>query len=189
MTDTDNKITSEVEVVEAEIVKDTEEEFIKAPSPMLRAFTRFFIEQGFENAAEAARRAGTTAKNPNHIAWQWLQDPWVKREIERAKELIDRGENPLELIREEDVVTKLLRIYDECMNNRQYTTALNAVALMGKQIGMFNDKMTFKNQKAMKQLEQDDNIARINELSKLLVKNKEVIPSVNKEIIPIKPEE
>lgn len=114
--------------------------FIRPPSKIVRQFTKYYIEQGFVNGAEAARKAGSKAKNPNHIAHQWLKEPWVRREIEIAKELISKGENPLKLVNEEDIMTKLTRIYEESMENQKYAEAIKSVELMGKQIGMFANR-------------------------------------------------
>lgn len=111
--------------------------FVKVPDKMVRDFTRYYIEQGFENGAEAARKAGSTSKNPNHIAYQWLQNPWVKEEIAKAKRDLGMGINPLESIREDDVVSKLIRVFEGALEDKKYEPALKAVELMGKQIGMF----------------------------------------------------
>lgn len=112
-------------------------EYIKPPSSLIRNFTRFYIEQGFQNGAEAARKAGSQAKNPNQVAFQWLQDPWVEREIETAKELISQGKNPLDLITQDDVVNKLLAVYTMALADKKYDPALKAIELMGKHLGMF----------------------------------------------------
>lgn len=126
------------EMTSTEVTKEiSTEAFVRPPSRIVRQFTRYYIEQGYKNASEAARKAGSTAKNPNHIAYQWLQDPWVQQEIERSKALLERGENPLELIKEEDVVEKLTRVYEEAIAAGDFTPAIKAVELMGKQIGMF----------------------------------------------------
>lgn len=115
------------------------EAFIAPPSNIVRLFTRFYIEQGFENAAEAARRAGTQSKNPNQIGWQWLQEPWVKREIQRAKDLVDRGENPLEIVRAEDLLLKLVVVYENALAHGEYTACLKSIEMMGSHIGMFQN--------------------------------------------------
>jgi phage terminase small subunit len=130
----EKEIKEQVEVTEKVI---STEAFVRPPSRIVRQFVRYYIEQGYKDGAEAARKAGSTAKNPNHIAYQWLQDPWVKQEIERSKELKARGENPLELIKEEDVIEKLTRVYEAAMSSEDFTPAIKAVELMGKQIGMF----------------------------------------------------
>lgn len=113
------------------------EGFIKAPSNMIKAFTRAYIEQGFQNAAEAARRAGSTSKNPNQIAFQWLKEPWVQRELQIAKELLAEGKSPLEFLKEEDVISKLVNVYNMALQDKKYEPALKAVELMGKHLGMF----------------------------------------------------
>ncbi len=159
-----------------DILPPSTELFLKPPSEMMRKFTRFYIEQKFQNAAEAARRAGTTSKAPNHIAHQWLQDPWIKREIERAKELIEKGVDPLALIHEEDVIDKLNRVFAESMENKKYDTALRSVELMGRQIGMCKQITETKSLsiKETKQMQLAEDEEKLSHLTQVLSKSKNI---------------
>lgn len=110
---------------------------LKPASNMIKNFVRCYIEQGFQNGAEAARKAGSQAKNPNHVAYMWLQDPWVQREISVAKELLAEGKNPLSILTEDEVMEKLKNVYNLALTDKKYEPALKAVELMGKYLGMF----------------------------------------------------
>jgi len=122
---------------EPEVVVTTEA-YIPEPSHMIKTFCRYYIEQGCKNGSEAARRAGTTAKNPNQMAYQWLLDPWVNREVQKAREIIEKGGTPaVELVSEEDVVRKIEKVFLGSLNAEDYGTALKAAELLGKSRGMF----------------------------------------------------
>lgn len=131
-----NRVTSVTrEITETKVIST--EAHLKPSSPMIKNFVRAYIEQGFQNGAEAARRAGSQAKNPNHVAYMWLQDPWVQRELETAKALLEEGKNPLSIITEDDVLNKLLTVYTMCLADKKYDSAIRSVELMGKHLGMF----------------------------------------------------
>lgn len=122
------------EIIEKTVSTDV---FLKTPSNLIRSFVRVYIEQGFQNAAEAARKAGSQAKNPNQVAFMWLKDPWVQREIEVAKELISQGKDPVGLLHEDDVLARLMNVYNMALADRKYDPALKAVEMMGRHLGMF----------------------------------------------------
>lgn len=192
-----DKMISKAEMLpecDPEELKEIEtESYIRPPSRMIQVFTRFYIEQGFENGSEAARKAGTRSKNANHIAYQWLQMPWVKKEVERAKELLGKNVNPLDLIAEQDVTLRLIRVYDKAMDKDRFSDAVKAVELMGRQIGMFTQKTeTTKNVNNLSitaRIEKDEENEKINSLMNILTEAKRAKNHGTTVIIDVKPEE
>lgn len=186
MTDNDNKTLTTIETTKT----ISTETHLKAASPMMKRFVRNYIEQGFQNGAEAARKAGTTAKNPNHVAYMWLQDPWVQREILTAKELLAQGDNPLSIITEDEVMEKLLTVYNLALTDKKYDSALKSIELMGKYLGMFivsthgiTNKTLSVTEKQTLELNQDAD--RLDHLSQVLKGGNVVVGSTAKESITI----
>ena len=95
------------------------------------------------NATQAAIRAGYSKNRASEIAYQLLQKTTVLDAIKAKQAVIsDKAQRAVA-----DVLADLRRITLEAWEKGDYRSALRALELEGKHLGMFNDKLLVENQK------------------------------------------
>ena len=91
------------------------------------------------NASEAARTAGYTNHRSEQAAYQLLQNPWVKAEVDRLQAKLEReGE-----VDAKYVIRNLKAVVERCMESDgkfDAAGANKALESLGRTLGLFVDK-------------------------------------------------
>lgn len=113
----------------------------------LNPFRRNFVEAYLkcDSVAEAARCAGSTAKNPDRVGYNTLQDPDVQKAI--ALGMFRRIEAAA--LDSTEVITNLREIHQKAMEEGKFNDAFKATEAMGKMLGLFQDTTFGKKSKEL----------------------------------------
>lgn len=90
------------------------------------------------NAAAAYERAGYHSNGAKQRAWALMKDPRIRAYIKKLKE--ERRQRVVLAV--DDVLWMLKKAYDNAMDDEKWAPAVRAAELMGKHVGMFEEKIS-----------------------------------------------
>lgn len=101
-------------------------------TPQQSDFARLYVESG--NSRESALQAGYNPNNVDSQASQLLHNPKVRARIKALRfQGIERaGISP------DRIVTELFDTYKESRSKEQFSAAVKALELLGREVGLFN---------------------------------------------------
>jgi phage terminase small subunit len=126
---------------------------VKKLTPKEAKFVREYLID--LNATAAAKRAGYSSKTAYRIGFENLRKPHIQRDLEIARKELEEKTN----ITPEWVLTSLVSVANRCLQQEQvldrdgnptgefqfaYAGANKALELVGRHLGMFNDKLLIR---------------------------------------------
>jgi len=104
------------------------------------------------NGRQAAIRAGYSEETAKEMGYENLTKPHIKEAVESAKaDLMQRIG-----MTQERIAQDLLEISQEAREDKQYSPAIRAKELVGKHIGMFEEKLRVSGEVGSYQLNSED---------------------------------
>lgn len=98
-----------------------------------REFLKHYFAGNCKNASEAIKKSGYTGKYPEKIAWQRLNLPVVKKEVERYQRECEKKIS----VTLEDTISLLWKIANDNRDTDKADVSIKAISEINKMLGRY----------------------------------------------------